>query len=216
MACIYIPAFMNSDGKGEMTGVDRTMKKLFNNILFIICLLLLSCNEEAVTPKPRGYYRITLPERKYTLFTPGDCPFSFEIPGYAVPVPDTNRLSEPCWWYLVMPEINGQVYLTYKPLHGDINRFLEDTYTLVYKHTSRASSINEQVISFSTGVSGVLYSLGGQAASATQFYVTDSVNHFLRGAVYFNAAPNADSLAPVQDYVREDILHMLETLKWKK
>lgn len=191
--------------------------KLFANLLLVLLLLSqLSCKEEVVTPKPRGFYRIELPERKYSLFEPADCPYKFEIADYIFPVPDTNRLSEPCWWYLVMPKINGQIYLTYKPLRGDINKFLEDTHTLVYKHTSRASSIDEQVISFRPGVSGVLYTLGGQAASATQFYVTDSVHHFLRGAVYFNAAPNADSLAPVQRYVREDILHLLKTLEWKK
>lgn len=106
---------------------------------------------------------------------------------------------------LVVPDhaevSNVQVYLTYKPLNGDVARYLEDTHTLVYKHTARASSIDEQVIQFNPGVSGVIYSLGGEAASATQFFVTDSVHHFLRGAVYFNVAPNADSLAPVQDYI---------------
>ncbi len=132
-----------------------------------------------------------------------------------IPVPDTNGLAEPCWWYMVMPRLNGQVYLTYKSLNGDVARFMEDTHTLVYKHTSRASSIDEQLISFRPGVSGVLYLLGGQAASATQFYVTDSVHHFIRGAVYFNTVPNADSLAPVQEYIREDILRMLKTLEWK-
>jgi gliding motility-associated lipoprotein GldD len=191
------------------------MKTGLQVIIISSMLSLFSCGEEVTTPKPRGYYRIELPERKYSLFDPAGCTYKFEIADYIIPVPDTNRLSEPCWWYLVMPKINGQIYLTYKPLHGDINKFLDDTHTLVYKHTSRASSIDEQVISFRPGVSGVLYTLGGQAASSTQFYVTDSVHHFLRGAVYFNAPPNADSLAPVQSYVREDILHMLKTLEWK-
>lgn len=191
------------------------MKTGLQVIIISSMLSLFSCGEEVTTPKPRGYYRIELPERKYSMFDPAGCTYKFEIADYIIPVPDTNRLSEPCWWYLVMPKINGQIYLTYKPLHGDINKFLDDTHTLVYKHTSRASSIDEQVISFRPGVSGVLYTLGGQAASSTQFYVTDSVHHFLRGAVYFNAPPNADSLAPVQSYVREDILHMLKTLEWK-
>ncbi|MBK9400503.1 MAG: gliding motility lipoprotein GldD [Bacteroidetes bacterium] len=191
------------------------MKTALQVVLISSMLSLFSCGEEVITPKPRGYYRIELPERKYSMFDPAGCTYKFEIADYIIPVPDTNRLSESCWWYLVMPKINGQIYLTYKPLHGDINKFLDDTHTLVYKHTSRASSIDEQVISFRPGVSGVLYTLGGQAASSTQFYVTDSVHHFLRGAVYFNAPPNADSLAPVQSYVREDILHMLKTLEWK-
>lgn len=184
------------------------------------CLLLLtllpSCQSEPeFTPRPRGYFRITLPPHDYKVFDPAGCPFTFEIPGYAVPVRDTNRFSEPCWWYLVLPRLNAQVYLTYKPLNGDVERYLNDTHTLVYKHTTRASSIDEQVIQFNPGVSGVIYSLGGEAASATQFFVTDSVRHFLRGAVYFNVAPNADSLAPVQEYLREDVVRMLKTLEWK-
>ncbi|MBL7923242.1 MAG: gliding motility lipoprotein GldD [Bacteroidia bacterium] len=189
---------------------------LFRLAFFLVLSLLsFSCGEEELSPRPRGYFRIELPERKFSLFDPVSCPFRFEIPDYAIPVPDTNQLSEPCWWYLVMPKLNAQLYLTYKPLNGDVDRYLEDTHTLVYKHTARASSIDEQVISFKPGVSGVLYTLGGEAASATQFFVTDSVHHFLRGAVYFNSAPNADSLAPVQDYIREDLLRLLKSLEWK-
>ena len=191
------------------------MRKLFSVSVVFLAMLVIACGEEETTPKPRGYYRIELPARKYSMFEPANCPYKFEIPDYAVPVKDTNSFSEPCWYYLIMPKLNGQLYLTYKPLQGDVDKFLEDTHTLVYKHTARASSIDEQVISFRPGVSGVLYTLGGDAASATQFFVTDSVHHFLRGAVYFNTVPNADSLAPVQQYVREDILHLLKTLEWK-
>lgn len=184
-------------------------------LLICAVLLFVSCREETFAPKPRGYFRIGLPVHEYNSFDPADCPFRFDIPTYAVPVKDTNRFSEACWWYLVVPSLNAQIYLTYKPLNGDVDRYLEDTHTLVYKHTSRASSIDEQVISFRPGVGGVLYSLGGEAASATQFFVTDSVQHFLRGAVYFNSIPNADSLAPVQEHIREDMLHLLKTLQWK-
>ncbi len=184
-------------------------------LLSLSILLLPSCGEESFTPRPRGYFRIELPPSSFSSFDPKDCPFRFDIPSYAIPVPDTNGLAEPCWWYLVMPKYNAQLYLTYKPLNGDVGRFLDDTYTLVYKHTARASSIDEQVISFRPGVGGVLYSLGGEAASATQFFVTDSVRHFLRGAVYFNVVPNADSLAPVQEHLRKDLLTMLKSLEWK-
>ncbi|MBK7965740.1 MAG: gliding motility lipoprotein GldD [Bacteroidetes bacterium] len=185
-------------------------------IVFIMCnVLISSCGEEETHPKPRGFFRIELPERTFEMFDPAGCPFKFEIPDYAIAVKDTNSLAEPCWYYLIMPKLNAQLYLTYKPLHGDVDKYLEDTHTLVYKHTARASSIDEQVIQFKPGVSGVIYSLGGDAASATQFFVTDSVNHFLRGAIYFNVLPNADSLAPVQDYLREDVLHMLKSFEWK-
>jgi len=196
---------------------SSSMNYYLRTVLVLTAFFLLgACQSDSeYTPRPRGYFRIELPERSYTRFNPEQCPFSFEIPDYAIPVPDTNRFSEPCWWYLILPKLNAQVYLTYKPLNGDIAKYLEDTHTLVYKHTTRASSIDEQVIQFNPGVSGVMYSLGGEAASATQFFVTDSVRHFLRGAIYFNVAPNADSLAPVQDYLREDVIRMLKTLEWK-
>lgn len=92
---------------------------------------------------------------------------------------------------------------------------MEDTRTLVYKHTSRASSINEEVMHFRNGLAGILYEIGGDAASPLQFFVTDSTNHFLRGAVYFNAAPNADSISPVTQFVKQDILKLMETVEWK-
>ncbi|MFM9055552.1 MAG: gliding motility lipoprotein GldD [Bacteroidota bacterium] len=184
--------------------------------LFFACVIwFTSCKEEVNVPRPRGYLRIELPVTRFNSFDPASCPFKFDIPDYAIPVEDTNALAEPCWWYLVMPKFNAQLYLTYKPVKGDFAKYLEDTHTLVYKHTSRASSIDEQVVAFRPGVGGVLYTLGGEAASATQFFVTDSVNHFLRGALYFNTAPNADSLAPVQEHIRNDVLTMLKSLEWK-
>lgn len=188
------------------------------NIVFVILFLLVNAacnNSDEYTPKPRGYFRIQLPEHKYKSFDPGSCPFTFELPNEGYAIRDTNSLSEPCWWYIILPKLNGQIYLTYKPLNKNFATFLEDTRTLVYKHTTRASSIDERVVTFNPGVSGIIYNIGGDAASPIQFFVTDSTQHFLRGAVYFNVAPNADSIAPVVVYVRADIEHMLKTLKWR-
>jgi len=184
-------------------------------LLLIPAILFTACSEDEVHPKPRGFFRIELPAKKFVSFNPEGCPFKFEIPDYAIAIKDSNSVAEPCWYYLVMPKLNAQLYLTYKPLNGDVDKYLEDTHTLVYKHTSRASSIDEQVIQFKPGVSGVIYTLGGDAASATQFFVTDSNKHFLRGALYFNSVPNADSLAPVQKYLRDDIVEMLKSFEWK-
>ncbi|MFM9007672.1 MAG: hypothetical protein ACKORE_03730, partial [Bacteroidota bacterium] len=126
--------------------------------LFFACVIwFTSCKEEVNVPRPRGYLRIELPVTRFNSFDPASCPFKFDIPDYAIPVEDTNALAEPCWWYLVMPKFNAQLYLTYKPVKGDFAKYLEDTHTLVYKHTSRASSIDEQVVAFRPGVGGVLY-----------------------------------------------------------
>ena len=188
---------------------------IFVRLFFVLSFLLTSCGEDTYAPKPRGYFRIGLPEHRYVMFDPADCPFRFKIPEGALAIRDSGVMAEPCWYYIVVPSLNAQIYLTYKPVKNDFARYLQDTHELVYKHTTRASSIDEQILSFRPGVAGVLYELGGEAASATQFFVTDSTRHFLRGALYFNAAPNADSLAPVQEHMRQDILEMLKSLEWK-
>lgn len=190
----------------------------FKQIVVIVFLLivLISCNgnDDANIPKPKGYYRITFPAHAYKEFKPANCPYSFDISTTAVAIPDTNGLSEPFWYYIVMPKLNGEIYITYKKLNGDFAKYAEDTRTLVYKHTSRASSINESVLKVNENVGGILYEIGGDAASPIQFFVTDSANHFLRGALYFNSAPNADSLAPAIKYAKNDIMKMITTLKW--
>jgi gliding motility-associated lipoprotein GldD len=187
-----------------------------NLTFFLILLVFVSCdNSNEYSPRPRGYFRIDPGKHAYQKFAPDNCPFSFDIPERSVALPDTQPRSEKCWYYLMFPDVNGQIYLTYKPLNNNLNQFAEDTRMMVYKHTSRASSIEEEVITFSPGVTGVVYQIGGEAASSLQFYVTDSSNHFLRGALYFNVAPNADSLKPVIDFVKEDVRRMLQTLKWK-
>ena len=178
-----------------------SMKILLTELLL---LLLIGCTDDIVTPKPRGYYRITLPEHHYTRFDPLDCPFTFEIPEIAKPFRDTNDLSEPCWWYITFPSLNANIYLTYKKMQGDLNAYTEDARTLVYKHTQKANAINEQVINNNFGASGILYDIGGDAASSIQFFMTDSTHHFLRGALYFNVIPNSDSLAPVVQYLKKD------------
>jgi gliding motility-associated lipoprotein GldD len=192
-----------------------TLKKV-TGIICLSLILLFGCqNESDYSPKPRGYFRIELPQHSYKNFAPQGCPYSFMIPEKSLAVRDTNPRAESCWYSILMPEINAQLYLTYKPIHNDFFQFVEDTHTLVYKHTAKASSIDEELLSFGPDVSGVVYEIGGNAASSLQFYVTDSTKHFMRGALYFNTAPNADSLKPVLNYARQDIRKMLETLQWK-
>ncbi|PIV58809.1 MAG: gliding motility lipoprotein GldD, partial [Bacteroidetes bacterium CG02_land_8_20_14_3_00_31_25] len=53
------------------------------------------------------------------------------------------------------------------------------------------------------------------AASNIQFYVTDSIRHFVRGALYFETKPNKDSLAPIINFIEQDVTHLVETLRWK-
>lgn len=194
----------------KLIGVDKVA-------LVILCFIMLvtACHPD-YTPKPRGYFRIEFPEKKYVHFSNPGCPFSFDIPDYGIVIPDSGRFAEPCWMNLVFEVFNGEINMSYKPLNNNLNKFTEDSRTLVYKHTVRAEAIDERLISDpANNVYGLLYEIGGNAASSVQFYVTDSTSHFLRGALYFNVPPQSDSLAPVIEFIKEDVKHMIQSIRWK-
>lgn len=183
--------------------------------LILLALLAVSCGEDYM-PKPRGYFRIDLPEKTYLKFDT-TYPYSFEYPSYAKVSPDTRPTSEPFWINLDFPQFQGRIYISYKPVHGDLEKFLEDSRTFVVKHIPKADAINDSLIYRPEDkVYGLVYFIeGAQAASPCQFFVTDSSAHFLRGALYFNVTPNNDSLAPVINFIDEDIRHLVSTIKWK-
>lgn len=182
--------------------------------LFFFMTLLSSCEDEFV-PKPKGYFRIDFPEKKYNSYSHINCNFSFEIPVYSIVSPDKSGYEENCWLNINFPIQNGTLHVSYKSVQNNLNQFTEDSRALVYKHTVKASAINEQIINFpSKKVYGVIYSIEGNTASGTQFYLTDSLSNFIRGALYFNVIPNADSLAPVAHFIQEDIEHLIHTFEW--
>lgn len=191
-------------------------------LLFVVCCMLglSSCNEEYI-PKPKAYPRIAFPERKYEEYNPTDCPYKFEKPTYAQVVNDTDffgkTATQPCWKDILLPDFNGTVNLTYKEIKdkNDFDKLLNDAHNLSYKHTKKADYINEVLIQNKYGVSGMLFDVGGDAASNVQFYLTDSTHHFIRGALYFNNTPNTDSMAPVIAFVKEDLRYILGSFQWK-
>lgn len=190
-------------------------------ILFIIAPLI-GCSEVAV-PKPRGHFRIDLPERQYVQFdgktvNNSNIPLSFEYPVYGHLTFQEEKNTHPGWFNIEFPKYKAKIYLTYRDVNNDIDSLLSQSYDInVKSHVSKADAINEQVLNNSDNkVYGILYDLKGNTASAVEFYVTDSIKHYLRGSLYFASKPNADSLAPVIDFFREDIMHLIETLKWKE
>ncbi len=187
-------------------------------VSLISCISLVSCSNDdsdTIAPKPRAYFRISFPEKKYVKYDSA-CPFTFEMPVYSHMDNDKNYGAEPCWLNLNFPTFNGTLHLSYKAVNGNLKGYLEDTYTLASKHQIKASGIEENLISRdSNKVYGLIYEIKGNAASSIQFFLTDSTHHFLRGALYFNAVPNNDSIAPVLDFIRKDIYQMIATFKWK-
>jgi gliding motility-associated lipoprotein GldD len=190
-------------------------------ITFLITLLIISsgCRHTTV-PKPKGYFRIDLPEKRYILFDGPDreLPFYFEYPVYGNLSFNHEYANEPGWFNIEFPSYKASLYLTYKDIHKDFATLMEETYTMnVKNHISKADAINDKAFANDAEkVYAVLYDLKGNTASAVQFYATDSIKHYLRGSLYFSAEPDADSLAPVINFFRDDIIHLIETLKWKK
>ncbi len=190
-----------------------------NNLILLISILFFcsACNSD-YTPKPRGYFRIDLPEKAYTAYSSG-CNYSFDLPVYADVRDDSSRDAKTCWKNVVFPSLNGRIHLSYYPIKDQkmFAQLIEDSRRLVFKHTVKAEGIQESRISNDTSkVYGLFYDIEGNAASSIQFFVTDSTKNFLRGALYFYAEPQADSIAPVLQFVKKDIMVMLETLKWKQ
>ena len=181
----------------------------------ILVILMAACSE-TYTPKPRGYFRIEFPQKEYTTFSSG-APYTFEIPKYSFMQTDSSETDESWWYNLVFPEMKGTVHLTYKKINNNISEYVEDTRTLVNKHTIKAEAIEPQIIERKEDkVIAVLFEIKGNAATPCQFFATDSVNHFLKGSLYFNVYPNKDSLAPVIEFLKKDIVRIIETVKWKK
>ena len=190
------------------------MNRILGLLLLLPSLLLSSC-DEPFAPKPRGYFRISLPEKAYTALDLGGCPFTFEVPGYAAAVRDTAR-AEACWYNIEYRPFNGTLYLSYKPVADDLQQLTTDCRNMAMKHVTRASGIDEQTYSDPAHlVYGLEYDFKGGSASPLQFWLTDSTHHFIRGSLYFYAVPNPDSIAPVLDFIRADVRHMIETFRWK-
>ena len=198
------------------------LANLLQILAIMYFLLLLSGCEDQYTPKPKAYFRIDLPEKSYRAYNSALCPFKFEYPVYAEVVRDSlffdQKAENPCWMNINFNSLKGKIHISYKEVNAEntLSKLIEDSHKLTFKHTIKADYIDEGQISTPNDVYGILYEVGGNAASSVQFYVTDSVNHYLRGSLYFSSAPNQDSLAPVINFVKQDLLHLVNTLSWKE
>ncbi|KAB1068476.1 gliding motility lipoprotein GldD [Tamlana haliotis] len=193
------------------------MKIYYVLILFVVCLV--AC-EDAVVPKPKAFLRLEYPEAKYKK-TEFDLPFTFETNELATEI-KTQKVQAPTESYGVnieYPSLKGTLFLTYKSIDNDeknLKDFLRDAQNFTQKHTVKADEIPVTAYENTTRkVYGAFAEVKGDVASPSQFYVTDSVQHFLTGSLYFYAKPNYDSILPAANYIQKDIRHIMETVEWK-
>ena len=197
----------------------RTIDKMIRALTIFCVIALLACNSE-YTLKQRGYYKITFPEHRYQTYDQPGIPYSFEYPVYANIIRDTTffeaKPENNYWINIDFPQFYGKIYISYKQIRkNNFDSLVADAFKMTYKHTSKATEIRDSLMKTPLGFSGVFFQVGGNAATAKQFFVTDSVKSFVRGALYFDASPNSDSLAVVNNFLEEDMKHLINTLRLK-
>jgi gliding motility-associated lipoprotein GldD len=186
--------------------------------LLVLCILV-ACNSD-YSIKRRGYYKIDFPPHQYQSFDQPGYPYTFEYPIYAKVIKDTTffegKPENDYWINVDFPQFNGKIYISYKAVGANnLTKLVDDAFKMTYKHTSKATEITDSLIRTPKGISGLFFNVGGNAATGKQFFVTDSVRHFLRGALYFDATPNEDSLGIVYDFLQTDMKHLINSLQWK-
>jgi gliding motility-associated lipoprotein GldD len=211
------------------------------NAFYTCCLtfLLAACNSP-YTSKKAGYYKIDLPQKKYVVFNEPGVPYSFEYPTYANVVRDTTYFEEnpedKFWRNIDFGPFNAKLFLSYKRIGGNalykvkqangtykdslgVNKYdnlIVDAFKLTNKNDEVATSKKDSLFRNANNVTGLLFKLGGNAATQRQFFMTDTSTNFLRGALYFYATPNADSVKPIVEFLQKDIDHLISTFTWKK
>lgn len=186
---------------------------------WLVCLVCVafSCARD-YQPKPKGYNRLMLPEASYQV-SPDTLPYRFEYSRHARFMKDTSWVQEKHWVEIYYPELKATIHITYKQIKGSkklLKEFLEDAYVLTAKHQIKAYAIEETIVKTQSGKTAVVAELEGEVPSQFQFTMTDSVDNFLRGAVYFNVRVQNDSLQPAIEYLKKDAMHLINTLGWKK
>lgn len=204
----------------KFTGMQTSVLVSFVKLIVLAGALctLSSCGDdedEVFTPKPKGYPRLSFEEKSYKRYD-SLCPYSFEIPVYSYMENDKHLGADPCWLNITFPKYKAKIHLSYKAITNNLDTVLEQSHDFAVKHQVKSTGIDETVIiRDSARVYGLVYDISGNTASNVQFYLTDSTHHFMRGALYFDSPPNIDSLKIVVDYLRKDIVHMIQTFQWK-
>ena len=185
--------------------------------LFLASVFFIAGCNDSYTPKRKGYNRLELPAHEY-ISLPDSLPYSFDISTAAKILRDSSGFGERYWIDIFYPSITANVQITYKNLGHDsqfLRELVDDSYKLTAKHQIKAYSIEESVLLTPKGKTAIVAELEGEVPSQFQFFITDSTNNFLRGALYFRTSTKNDSLAPAIEYMKIDAMRMINTLEWK-
>ncbi|MCB0667774.1 MAG: hypothetical protein KDC80_18225 [Saprospiraceae bacterium] len=195
--------------------------KINLNLAIAFLFLQFSCqNNMSTLPKPRAFPRIEFPERNYIPFDENYCHFTFEMPAYTEVEQDTaffdDKPIDPCWFNLYYPAFDCRIYFSYYPISSEnpFEKLNKDAFNLAMEHNKKATYIDEVKFEKPNDVSGFIFDLEGPVATPFQFYMTDSTKHFLRGALYFQTQIRPDSLAPLYEFVKQDVSHIINTFTW--
>ena len=182
-------------------------------LLFFVAGISQSCRQQ-FTPRPYGFYRVTIQPPEYSLIDIPGLPYRFELSQLAE-IQFRESPDQAYWIDIVYPMLNAKIHGSYFRINNNLFELVENSRSLAFEHISRATELREPFFYHpERSVFGVLYDIRGNVASPVQFFVTDSVHHFFRGALYFSHRPNQDSVAPMLDYIRQDIIHIMETWEW--
>lgn len=191
------------------------------SLLIILIFTLTSCfQKEDYTPKPKTYLRLDVSQPQYILHNDNSLPYKFEYPDYGkIEKVENNPLAKH-WLNINFPEFGCMLYLSYKDIKGDIrlDKLVNDSYTFLKEHQKLSSGIIEsEYRDDDKKVYGFAFEIKGkEVASPYQFYLTDSNNHFVRGAIYFDFKVNNDSLMPIIERLNTDLNHLISTFEFTK
>ncbi len=207
-------------------------------VVYGIIFFMMACNSP-YTSKKEGFFKISLPQKSYLLFDEPGFPYSFEYPAYAKIIKDSTYFDanpeNDYWRNIDFVDLNAKIFLSYKAIGGKAlykikqpngtykdsfginvyDKMINDAFKLTSKNEDVATYKKDSLFKTANNIAGLLFKLGGNAATQRQFFMTDTTKNFIRGALYFYAPPNADSVKPVVDFIQQDIDHMITTFKWK-
>lgn len=184
-------------------------------VIVSFLFLFFSCRNEDPFPKPKSFLRVEFPTHEYTKLQ-DSCNYSFEISNLTKVVNKPGNVKEQCFKNIIYPQYKASLYCTYVSLDSNLFEYTEYSRKLAYEHTIKASGIEElNLVNTDKNVYGTSFEIRGDVACNYLFYLTDSTSNYFAASLYFETAPNYDSLQPVLEYVVEDIEHLINTFEWK-